>query len=146
MSVNNNLVVMTRSLLIWLFLILAPPQAFAADPTGSGMELLMVEEEGCMWCARWNRQIGPIYEKTSEGQRAPLRRIDKNAALPPTITTARGFFFTPTFILLVDGAEKGRIEGYPGEDFFWGLLAQMITSVDKATSANSERQHDNNSR
>jgi hypothetical protein len=26
----------------------------------------------------------------------------------------------------LDGVEAGRIEGYPGEDFFWPLLADMI--------------------
>lgn len=96
------------------------------------MELIMVEEKGCMWCARWNREIGPIYPKTNEGKRAPLRRIDKHEALPQDITPVRGFFYTPTFLLLVNGVEKDRIEGYPGEDFFWGLLEQMIASVDKA--------------
>jgi hypothetical protein len=34
--------------------------------------------------------------------------------------------FTPTFVLLVDGVERNRIEGYPGEDFFWGLLGRML--------------------
>ena len=34
--------------------------------------------------------------------------------------------FTPTFILVQDGVEVGRIEGYPGEDFFWGLLGKMF--------------------
>ncbi len=91
----------------------------------------MVEEKGCMWCARWNKEIGPIYPKTDAGKRAPLRRIDKHEPLPQDVTPARGFFYTPTFLLLVNGVEKGRIEGYPGEDFFWGLLEQMIASVDK---------------
>ena len=50
-------------------------------------------------------------------------------------TAASGFAFatpvvlTPTFVLMEDGAEAGRIEGYPGEDFFWGLLGQMIGMV-----------------
>jgi hypothetical protein len=25
-----------------------------------------------------------------------------------------------------EGQEAGRIEGYPGEDFFWGLLGRML--------------------
>jgi len=37
--------------------------------------------------------------------------------------------FTPTFVLMQDGVEIGRIEGYPGEDFFWGLLNQMIETA-----------------
>ena len=34
--------------------------------------------------------------------------------------------------LVVDGAEKSRIEGYPGEDFFWGLLDQMFSRANIA--------------
>lgn len=86
----------------------------------------MAEEPGCMWCARWNDQIGPIYDKTGEGAAAPLRRMDITKARPADVTLARPVVFTPTFILLVDGAEVSRIEGYPGEDFFWGLLGAML--------------------
>jgi len=32
--------------------------------------LIMAEEPGCIWCKRWNSEIGPIYPKTSEGQAA----------------------------------------------------------------------------
>lgn len=90
------------------------------------MALVMVEEPGCMWCARWNDEIAPIYPKTPEGQAAPLQRIDIRDRPPEGMTFARGLHFTPTFVLMVDGEESGRIEGYPGEDFFWGLLAKLI--------------------
>ncbi len=91
-------------------------------------ELIMVEEKGCIWCAQWNREIAEIYPKTPEGQAAPLRRIDKHQPLPDDLTLARDAFFTPTFILVGDdGVELARIEGYPGEDFFWGLLGVMLT-------------------
>jgi hypothetical protein len=30
---------------------------------------------------------------------------------------------------MVDGTEAARLEGYPGEDFFWGLLTQMINDA-----------------
>jgi hypothetical protein len=88
--------------------------------------LLMAEGPGCIWCARWNAEIGPIYPKTGEGAAAPLRRVDITAPKPDDITLARAVHFTPTFILLVDGTEVSRIEGYPGEDFFWALLQQML--------------------
>ena len=87
----------------------------------------MAEEPGCIWCARWLADIGPIYEKTGEGEAAPLRRVDITEPKPDDITIARPVNFTPTFILLVDGTEVSRIEGYPGEDFFWGLLGQMLS-------------------
>lgn len=88
--------------------------------------LIMVEEQGCMWCARWNDDISAIYPKTPEGQAAPLQRIDIHDSRPVGITFARSLHFTPTFVLVVDGVEAARLEGYPGEDFFWGLLRQML--------------------
>ena len=104
---------------------------FAASSAVTAMAdtvLVMVEEQGCVWCARWNDEIAPIYPKTKEGQAAPLRRIDLHASRPDDLTFARSLHFTPTFVLMIDGQEANRIEGYPGEDFFWGLLAQMLTA------------------
>lgn len=87
--------------------------------------LLMAEQAGCAYCEAWDAQIAPIYPKTPEGKAAPLRRADIRA-LPQDIELARPVAFTPTFILVTDGMETGRIEGYPGEDFFWALLARLI--------------------
>ncbi len=43
--------------------------------------------------------------------------------------------FTPTFVLIQNGKELGRIEGYPGPDFFWALLDQLLqkTAPEPAT-------------
>ena len=90
--------------------------------------LVMVEEKGCVWCARWNDEISHIYPKTNEGKAAPLRRINLHAPLPVDLTFSKSLHFTPTFVLMIDGKEENRIEGYPGEDFFWGLLAQLLTA------------------
>ena len=85
----------------------------------------MVEQPGCGWCEAWNREIATIYPKTPEGQAAPLRRVDLRAQ-PADLTYARKVLFTPTFVLVENGVELARIEGYPGEDFFWGLLGMML--------------------
>ena len=103
--------------------------AFSACTAWAGPQLVMVEEDGCMWCARWNEEISEIYPKTPEGKAARLRRMDIRAAHPDDLTFKRGLFFTPTFVLVVDGVEVSRIEGYPGEDFFWGLLGKMLSDA-----------------
>ncbi|MFK7762684.1 MAG: hypothetical protein AB8B62_05445 [Roseobacter sp.] len=87
--------------------------------------LLMAEEDGCYWCAKWNAEISPIYPKTAEGQTAPLQRFDVHGE-KPDVVFEKPVRFTPTFILVDDGKEVGRIEGYPGSDFFWGLLGMMF--------------------
>ncbi len=104
-----------------------PAQAgedLAAAPAGP--ELIMVEQAGCEWCKRWNDEIGPIYPKTREGAFAPLRRVDLRA-IPDDITVQRRVSFTPTFLIVQDGHEMARLEGYPGEDFFWPLIAKLMS-------------------
>ncbi|RMD49918.1 MAG: hypothetical protein D6832_00785 [Alphaproteobacteria bacterium] len=95
-------------------------------------ELIMIAQQGCYWCETWDAEIGPVYPKTEEGRRAPLRRIDITEFDEGSIAGAGPVQFTPTFILVEDGREIGRIEGYPGEDFFWGLLDQMLTRLPAA--------------
>ena len=92
---------------------------------GDAAELVMVEQPGCGWCAHWDAEISAIYPKTPEGKAAPLRRVDLRR-LPEDLALDRKVQFTPTFILTENGKEMSRIEGYPGEDFFWGLLALML--------------------
>ena len=88
--------------------------------------LLMIEEPGCAWCARWNADVGGEYPLTPEGRTAPLVRVQLRDGAPEGITLASRPRYTPTFIVVQDGAEVGRIEGYPGEDFFWGLLGNIL--------------------
>ncbi|WP_020085423.1 hypothetical protein [Hyphomicrobium zavarzinii] len=87
-------------------------------------ELIMVRQTGCSWCALWDREIGPIYPVSDEGRFAPLRHIDLRAPLPSFIT--KPVTVTPTFILVEDDREIGRITGYPGETFFWGMLSEIF--------------------
>lgn len=89
-------------------------------------QLVMFEEVGCMWCARWNDEVADIYPLSVEGMVAPLVRLQIDDPTPADLTLQRRVTFTPTFVLAIDGIETGRIEGYPGEDFFWGLLVVLF--------------------
>ncbi|APG46660.1 hypothetical protein [Phaeobacter porticola] len=88
-------------------------------------ELVMVEQPGCAWCARWDAEIAPIYPKTAEGAFAPLRRANLRN-MPKDLTLSRRVTFTPTFLIVEGGHEMARLEGYPGEDFFWPLLSGLL--------------------
>ncbi len=107
-------------------LLLAVAMLVAPVSLRAEMTLLMAEEEGCMWCARWDSEISAIYPMTPEGQAAPLQRVDIHTAMPNDIALERPLYYTPTFVLLDNGREVGRIEGYPGEDFFWGILGVLL--------------------
>lgn len=117
---------------IFASLLLAAP---AVGPSKAA-ELLMVEQPGCHWCQKWDEEIAPAYPKTPESDRAPLRRADLRN-LPSDIDFDSEPVFTPTFVLIEDGRELGRIEGYPGEDFFWPLLEKLLDAHPDATRDNS---------
>ena len=110
-------------------LLLAPVQA---------AELVMFEQKGCVWCRKFDREIAPAYDKTTEGKRAPLRRLDIAQAVPGDLGFIRRERFTPVFVLIDGGREIGRIRGYPGDIFFWGLLASLIERLDRGESAPPE--------
>ena len=105
--------------------------ALASATAAHTAELIMYEQAGCDWCERWHEDIGVVYAKTTEGKKAPLRRVDIHATLPDDIKTIKTGRFTPTFVLIDRGQEIGRIRGYPGEDFFWGLLGQILKKLPK---------------
>lgn len=119
-----------RFILMLMILAFAPFSARAA-------ELVMVEQSGCEWCEVWEEEIGLIYHKTSEGRAVPLRRVNIHDALPEDLKFIRGLVYTPTFVLVHEGREVGRILGYPGEDFFWGLLDQLIKRIPKNAKSNA---------
>src|SRR5262245_56681666 len=98
--------------------------------TAEAAELVMYRRDGCPWCARWDREIGPIYPKTEISRRLPLRMVnldhDKDLGV-----SHRPIRYTPTFVLMEDAREIARIEGYPGDEFFWVRLASLITVLDQ---------------
>ena len=107
-----------------MFIALTVAQARAA-------ELVMFEQVGCVWCDAFNREIAPVYGKTEEGQRAPLRRVDIAASVPQDLAFIDVERLTPLFVLVDQGREIGRIRGYPGEDNFWRLLGALIKKLNE---------------
>ena len=88
-------------------------------------ELIMVEQQGCYYCLEWKDQLGHIYPKTPEGKYAPLKTIDITE-VDQLEGLQRDVIFTPTFVLMEDNKELGRLEGYSSEDFFWELLELIL--------------------
>lgn len=108
--------------------------ALIPAPT-SAAELVMFERPGCSWCARWNREVAPIYSRSEEGKAAPLRRIDLSTGVPPDLEFIAPVRFTPTFVLVDNGREVGRLTGYMGEDAFWGLLAGLLRKAQRVDAS-----------
>lgn len=102
--------------------------AGAVSPAQAG-ELVMFERKGCGWCRKFDADVAPVYERTEEGRRAPLRRLDLSQALPADIALASPVRFAPTFVLVDEGREIGRITGYASDEAFWGLLGALTEKL-----------------
>jgi hypothetical protein len=110
----------------------------AALPSGAA-ELVMYRTAGCAWCAAWDQAIAPIYPRTETGRLAPLRMVDLDSAKDSGVVLQRPVRYSPTFVLADEGREVGRIEGYPGEDFFWGLLDQLMLKLPPGVTVGAAR-------
>lgn len=109
--------------------------AMAAGPAtagiGDGLRLLMVDDDGCVYCRKWDAEVGGFYEESAVGRIVPLeRRKKRHQDLGPYEPLA----YTPTFVLVRDGAEVGRIVGYPGPEMFWAELQRLMVKAGPATS------------
>ena len=109
-------------LLFWL-LWTGPLAAEGSTLNASPVILLLVEDRGCPYCARWDRDVGPGYARSPEGRFAPLVRRFRGS---PDVGFLDGVVFSPTFVVLKEGREVGRIVGYAGPDFFWSELSLLL--------------------
>lgn len=115
-----------RALLIALLWLVLPMTAQAAERK---TELVMFELGTCIYCAVWNDAVGSGYGDTTLGQRAPLRRVDLRHRRPDDLQHVTGVRMTPTFVLLHQGEEVGRILGYIDSPTFWGQLQALMWQV-----------------
>lgn len=116
--------------------LLAGILAVAAVPARGegGASLVMLERHDCPYCRRWLREVGTSWDASDLGRRAPLRRVDiGRGPLPADLAFLRGAVFTPTFVLVKDGRELGRIVGYQGEALFWQAAEALVAKLNERT-------------
>lgn len=98
------------------------------------LELVYVHDPACVYCRQWDRVIGPAYPNSEEAKRAPLRRVLLSEIPAEGLRLRSAIRYTPTFVLVDGVVEIGRIEGYPGEEFFWLRLEQLLEQAEPPTS------------
>lgn len=97
-------------------------------------ELVMFDDPACVYCKRWLAEVGPGYPKTEEGRLAPLRRIFIRDQGRSGVQLKSPVNATPTFVVADDqGREVGRITGYPGADYFYPLLGEILRKLPAAS-------------
>lgn len=102
-------------------------------------ELLMFESRSCIYCLRWERDVGSLYDKTDEAKILPLRRVDVDRQSASGVTLQSPVRYTPTFVVVDKGREIGRIEGFASDDAFWGRLDELAAKITAAITPETNR-------
>ena len=105
--------------------ILVPTIALWVTPAHT-LELIMFETKGCIWCKKWHEDVGSVYSRTEEGKIAPLRQMEMIEDFQGQLKLKAPVTVSPTFVLVAENNEVGRIIGYPGDEFFWFLLSELL--------------------
>ena len=100
----------------------AAKEAGGEDVT-RGTLLLMIEDQGCPYCARFDAEARDSYVNSAEGRLAPLVRRRRGDA---SIAFLERVVYSPTFVLLVEGREVARTIGYQGAELFWMEIARLM--------------------
>ena len=106
-----------------LFISLA---GLAAEQARS-MELVFITSEHCPFCKAWERDVGQIYDSTPYALKARLRRVDLGDVDSTLPAGAVKVFGTPTFLIVENNTEIGRIEGYQSSEMFFWALSEYIS-------------------
>jgi hypothetical protein len=100
-----------------------------------GAELLMFEQKACPFCAAFNHEIAPDYPRSRPGRIAPLRHVDIYESRTGGIEGLEPAVFTPTFVLVENGREVGRMMGYPGRRYFYPEIQTLLDKLPQSSAA-----------
>jgi thioredoxin-related protein len=104
--------------------------SLASSVPAQAAQLVIVDQRGCGYCVRFNKEVAPTYASTPAGIAAPLRRVSPFKKWPADLANVNPITFTPVFILVDDGREVGRFFGYNGAENFWNQLNPLIEKLD----------------
>ena len=110
-----------------------PLHASADTTTHSDSPVLIyIYSPECGACRQFDREVGPIYEKTAESLALPMERvlIDEWQADRHAVECASAEVIgTPTFLQIRDCQELDRITGYSDAELFWLGHRRMMNRI-----------------
>ncbi|MDT0617762.1 thioredoxin family protein [Salinisphaera sp. P385] len=127
-----------RPILSWLaaaggLAVLATGLAWRSAAPAAEPRLLMFELPDCQPCIQFERDVGRIYDNTEEGRRAPIQRLPLDEPPPEDLALEADVEVAPTFVLIRDRRELGRITGYRDDEAFWLSLTRLLRELGNDT-------------
>ena len=122
------------SILMWLGVAATSVALSGLASAESDAVLVYIYSPSCGACQQFDREVGPIYPKTTEAQKLPMQKIQfdawRDGAAPFAHCALSPVLGTPTFIQLRGCEELDRVTGYSDQELFWLALRRMLNRLD----------------
>ena len=96
--------------------------------------LVYIYSPSCGACQQFDREVGPIYPKTTEAQTLPMQKIRyeawRDGTAPFAHCAVSQVLGTPTFIQMRGCEELDRVTGYSDQELFWLALRRMLNRLE----------------
>ena len=103
---------------------LALPFVASLQTAAADSRLIMVTSDYCPSCQAWELDVGKVYDKSPYATTLPLTRVEIGSKMPGGVTFQKPVVGTPTFLIIHNGQEIGRQNGYIDEEMFWWWLSE----------------------
>ena len=121
-------ILLTAATLVAAYLI--PVKAAQGPATGqisaSSAELLVFETKQCLYCFIFRRDVVPDYMQSMRAKTVPMRFIDIHETDVNRLRLSRPLTMLPTVVLMKNGREVDRINGYMGPEPFFHMVSRML--------------------
>jgi len=101
----------------------------APIPSNGNMELVVIEAPGCIYCTLFRRDVLPSYAASPRSKDLPIRFVDINDEAASAISIDYPVDIVPTFLVLKNNKEVGRIPGYTGPEFFFHTINYLLSTA-----------------
>lgn len=97
---------------------------------GRSVELLVFEHRDCVYCRVFRSDTLPRYRESENASKAPIRFVSIEHTDTTNLKLSGAIQMVPTFVLMQDGREVGRIAGYWAPDNFFKMLSNLMLRTD----------------
>lgn len=102
----------------------------AVKPTAIQQEVIVLEAPNCTYCNVFRQLVLPRYLRSKRAGDLPIRFVDVNDPAADQLKLSSSVTMVPTVVMMREGQEVDRINGYMGPEAFFQSVARTFGSAD----------------
>ena len=98
----------------------------AIEQATARTEIVVFEAPGCHHCTAFREHLGARYAASTTADKAPLRYVDATQPEAANFPLNGEIRLLPTIVVMQDGHEVDRLEGYPLPEMFFSMIRSRL--------------------